>query len=42
MMNPGDLPVLIDTRMGIGMLVYAAVSWAVGLVWLYRLTKLEV
>jgi tight adherence protein B len=41
-MRPGYLTALTETPMGRGMLAYAVASWAVGLVMLNRMTKLEV
>jgi Flp pilus assembly protein TadB len=41
-MKPGYLAALAGSPMGRAMLLYALVSWGFGLVWLHRMTKLEV
>lgn len=41
-LNPGYLAPLLETSQGNMILAYAVVSWAFGLVWMMRLTRLEV
>ncbi len=41
-LNPGYLARLVETPQGNVILIYAVVSWAFGLGWMMRLTRLEV
>jgi tight adherence protein B len=39
--NPSYLRLLADTPVGNGLLLYALVTWIVGIFWMYRMTKVE-